>query len=82
MSSSDWQYIPREQLPRAESDTLVEPHLRAALIRLNPEIAEKSVRKGDISTLHLWWVRRIDARIAWANGRWEGVRERCPKSRR
>ena len=43
-----WQYIPGDQLPRAESDVLVEPHLREALIRLNPEIAEKPDRADEV----------------------------------
>ncbi len=43
-----WQYIPSDQLPRAESDVLVEPHLREALIRLNPEIAEKPDRADEV----------------------------------
>src|SRR5436305_6441295 len=33
-----WQYIPATQLKRAETDVLVEEEVRAALIRLNPEI--------------------------------------------
>lgn len=35
-----WNYIRAEDLPRAESDVLVEKHLRDALIRLNPCIAK------------------------------------------
>ena len=35
-----WKYIPAQDLPRKESDVLVEPMLRDALIRLNPCIAE------------------------------------------
>ena len=35
-----WKYIPAQDLPRRESDVLVEPMLRNALIRLNPCIAE------------------------------------------
>ena len=34
----EWQYIPGPQLKRAETDVLVEPDVRDALIRLNPEI--------------------------------------------
>jgi type I restriction enzyme, R subunit len=34
----EWQYIPSTQLKRAETDVLVEQDVRAALIRLNPEI--------------------------------------------
>ncbi len=38
-----WEYLPSESLSRSLSDVLVEEHLRDALIRLNPEIAEKRV---------------------------------------
>ena len=37
-----WEYIPAGELPRAESDVMVESHLRDALIRLNPCIAENT----------------------------------------
>lgn len=40
IQSNGWEYIPAAELPRAESDVLVEKHLREALIRLNPCIAE------------------------------------------
>ena len=39
-----WEYVPRSRLPRSESDVLVEPYLREALIRLNPEIAARPDR--------------------------------------
>lgn len=39
-----WKYIPSEDLPRQLSDVLVEPMLKEALIRLNPEIAEDPSR--------------------------------------
>ena len=32
-----WQYIPADQLPRAESDVMVEAHVREALIRSTPK---------------------------------------------
>lgn len=35
-----WKYIPADQLPRAESDVMVESYVRDALIRFNPCIAE------------------------------------------
>lgn len=35
-----WEYIPAEDLPRSDSDVLVESYLRDALIRLNPCIAD------------------------------------------
>ena len=34
-----WEYIPAENLPRNYTDVMVEPMVRDALIRLNPEIA-------------------------------------------
>lgn len=40
IKSNGWEYICAEDLPRVESDVLVERHLRDALIRLNPCIAE------------------------------------------
>jgi type I restriction enzyme, R subunit len=43
-----WKYIPREQLPRQDADVLVEEHLRQALIKLNPEIAEKPERAEEV----------------------------------
>src|SRR5689334_11017593 len=43
-----WEYIPRDQLPRSTSDVLVDSHLRDALIRLNPEIAERPDRADEV----------------------------------
>ena len=40
IENNGWEYIPAAELPRAESDVLVESYLREALIRLNPCIAE------------------------------------------
>lgn len=40
IESNGWNYIPASDLPRADSEVLVEPYLRDALIRLNPCIAE------------------------------------------
>jgi hypothetical protein len=37
--SLGWRYAPAPSLPRQPSDVFVEPLLRQALIRLNPEIA-------------------------------------------
>lgn len=37
--SNGWEYIPAEDLPRNYTDVMVEPMVRDALIRLNPEIA-------------------------------------------
>jgi type I restriction enzyme R subunit len=47
-TSLGWVYISSDQLPRAERDVLVEAHLREALIRLNPEIAERPDRADEV----------------------------------
>ena len=39
VKANGWEYICADDLPRSESDVLVEKHLREALIRLNPCIA-------------------------------------------
>lgn len=38
LTKNGWKYIPAEELPRQYSDVMVEPMVREALIRLNPEI--------------------------------------------
>ncbi len=43
-----WQFIAADQLPRTFNDVLIEAHLRQALIRLNPEIAEKPDRTDEV----------------------------------
>ena len=43
-----WEYIPADQLGRDESDAMVEPMVRDALIRLNPEVAEDESRADEI----------------------------------
>ena len=43
-----WRFVPAEDLPRQHSDVLVEPFLRDALIRLNPEIADQSDRADEV----------------------------------
>ena len=48
IAKNGWKYIPAEQLPRLYSDVLVEPMVKAALIRLNPEIAEDPSREGSV----------------------------------
>ena len=48
ISSNGWKYIPAEELPRAYSDVMVEPMVKAALIRLNPEIAEEPSRADEV----------------------------------
>lgn len=48
LSSNGWQYIPAEELPRAYTDVMVEPMIKKALIRLNPEIAEEPSRADEV----------------------------------
>lgn len=48
ISKNGWKYIPADELPRAHSDVLVEPMVRDALIRLNPEIAAKPDYADDV----------------------------------
>lgn len=43
-----WKYVPAEELPRQYNDVLVEPMVRDALIRLNPEIAAEPSRADDV----------------------------------
>ena len=40
IKANGWDYIPAGELPRADSDVMVESYFRDALIRLNPCIAE------------------------------------------
>lgn len=44
LQENGWKYIEAEKLPRHYSDVMVEPMVRDALIRLNPEIAEDPSR--------------------------------------
>lgn len=46
--NNGWKYIPAEALPRSLADVLVEPMVREALIRLNPEIALKPEYADDV----------------------------------
>lgn len=48
LSNNGWKYIPAEDLPRAYSDVMVEPMVKAALIRLNPEIAAEPSRADEV----------------------------------
>ncbi len=40
IQKNGWDYIPADQLPRAESDVMVESYVRDALVKFNPCIAE------------------------------------------
>ena len=48
ISKNGWKYIPAEELPRSFADVMVEPMVRNALIRLNPEIAAKPEYADDV----------------------------------
>jgi len=48
LGNNGWKYIPAEDLPRAYSDVMVEPMVKAALIRLNPEIAAEPSRADEV----------------------------------
>jgi type I restriction enzyme R subunit len=43
-----WQYQSAEELPRGVNEVLVETELKAALLRLNPEIAEQPERADEV----------------------------------
>ena len=43
-----WSYVPADQVPRKPGDVMVEPWLREALIRLNPEIADQPDRADEV----------------------------------
>ncbi len=46
--SLGWRYVPASSLPRQPSEVFVEPLLREALIRLNPEIAAQPDRADEV----------------------------------
>ena len=48
LKNNGWKYIPADALPRIYSDVLVEPMVKEALIRLNPEIAEEPSRADEV----------------------------------
>lgn len=48
LKENGWTYIPAEKLPRMYSDVMVEPMVKEALIRLNPEIAAESSRADEV----------------------------------
>lgn len=43
-----WHYIPADELPRKQNEVLVESMVKAALLRLNPEIAEEPSRADQV----------------------------------
>lgn len=48
LKENGWKYIPADELPRMYSDVMVEPMVKEALIRLNPEIAADSTRADEV----------------------------------
>lgn len=48
LGNNGWTYIPAEELPRDYSDVLVEPMVKEALIRLNPEIKAEPSRADEV----------------------------------
>lgn len=48
LKSNGWTFIDRDTLPRQQQDVLVESHLREALVRLNPTIAERPERADEV----------------------------------
>lgn len=48
LSGLGWHYLAARDLPRSSHQVLVEPHLREALIRLNPEIAARPDRADEV----------------------------------
>ncbi len=48
LKKNGWKYIPSHELPRDYSDVIVEPMVKDALIRLNPEIAEDPSRADEV----------------------------------
>ncbi|WP_102343593.1 type I restriction endonuclease subunit R [Galactobacillus timonensis] len=50
LQKNGWKYIPAENLERSYDDVMVEPMVKNALIRLNPEIAEDESRADDVIT--------------------------------
>lgn len=48
LRKNGWQYIPAEELDRRDNDVMVESMVRAALIRLNPEIARNESQADEI----------------------------------
>ena len=48
LKKNGWKYIPADELPRDMTDVIVEPMVKDALIRLNPEIAEDPSRADEV----------------------------------
>ncbi|MCB9610085.1 MAG: HsdR family type I site-specific deoxyribonuclease [Polyangiaceae bacterium] len=48
VSGLGWHFLSSAHLPRQTHETLVEPHLREALVRLNPTISERPERADEV----------------------------------
>lgn len=48
LKKNGWKYIPADELHRDYTDVIVEPMVKNALIRLNPEIAEEPSRADEV----------------------------------
>ena len=48
LASVGWTYMPADDLPRQHTDVMVESMVKAALIRLNPEIAAEPDRADEV----------------------------------
>lgn len=48
LQKNGWTYIPADKMPRQDSEVMVESMVKAALIRLNPEIAEEPNRADEV----------------------------------
>lgn len=48
LTNMKWDFIPRDELPRHETDVLVEEHLINSLIKLNPSIAQEPNRADEV----------------------------------
>ena len=46
--NNGWKYVEAEDLPRQHSDVMVEPFVKEALIKFNPEIAEEPSRADEV----------------------------------
>jgi len=46
--AAGWRYLPASEVPRNPADVMVEQWVREALVRLNPEIAEKPDRADEV----------------------------------
>jgi type I restriction enzyme R subunit len=75
--SQFWHYRSPEQLDRSVNEVLLEDELRSALIRLNPEIAQKPERADEViyalrgilsSVAHTGLVRANEEFLQWCTG--------------